>query len=206
MEVEISQSLEFKKQNNNKGMYKITKEEKQFAIEHLTRTGKEFIESIQDLNRNQWNIRPGAGQWSIAECADHILKTELYFFMPTIQKMLSEPADAGKMAEAAGKDEISYKSMENRSYKIVGQPWEESSEDTINRETLMAEFASKRAEIIEWLKNSEDEFRVHFTSFPGLDTIDVYQFILMISGHTTRHTAQINEIKSHDFYPVANPV
>jgi len=187
-------------------MYTITKEEKQFAIDYLTRTGQEFIDSIQNVNRKQWNIRPGAGQWSIAECADHILKTEAYFLMSTLEKMLAEPADVTKMPLAAGKDEISYKSMENRTYKIVGQPWEEAAEDTIDKEALIAEFSSKRAEHIDWLKNSNDEFRVHFTTFPGLDTIDAYQFILMIAGHTTRHSGQINDIKSHEFYPSSETV
>jgi uncharacterized damage-inducible protein DinB len=79
----------------NKNEFTISSQEKKFAIEHLNRTGKAFVEAIQDFNEKQWYMRPGAGQWSAAECAQHILETELYFFMPTVEKMLSEePAPA----------------------------------------------------------------------------------------------------------------
>jgi 23S rRNA G2069 N7-methylase RlmK/C1962 C5-methylase RlmI len=185
--------------------YRISEVEKQFAIAHLTRTGEEFINSIRDINEKQWYMRPGPGQWSAAECADHLLQTELYYFMPTIQQMLAEPANPDRRSETQGKDEISYQSMENRSYKIKGQPWDESSETVVDKAALMEAFTAKRKEIIEWLRQSDDEFRVHYTTFPGLETIDVYQFILMISGHTTRHTGQINDIKELEFFQQAVP-
>jgi len=185
--------------------YKISEEEKQFAITHLTKTGEEFINSIRDINEKQWYLRPGPGQWSVAECADHLLQTELYYLMPTIQQMLAEPADPDRLSETQGKDEISFQSMENRTFKIKGQPWEESSDKVIDKNALIDAFTAKRKEIIEWLNQSNDDFRVHYTTFPGLETIDVYQFILMISGHTTRHTGQIKDIKELEFFQQAVP-
>ncbi len=183
--------------------YQITEAEKQFAIDHLTRTGKEFVDSIRGLTEKQWYLRPGPGQWSAAECADHLLQTELYYFMPTIQQMLSEAPNPDRRSETAGKDELAISSMENRTYKIKGQPWDESSEKKLDIEEVISAFSEKRKEIIEWLRNSNDAFRVHYTYFPGLETLDVYQFILMISAHTTRHTGQINDIKELDFFPLA---
>ena len=73
----------------------------------------------------------------------------------------------------------------------------------IDKAALIEGFSAKRKEIIEWLRQSDDELRVHYTTFPGLETIDVYQFILMISGHTTRHTGQINDIKELEFFQQA---
>lgn len=181
----------------------ITDAERAFAIQHLTQTGKAFIDSIRDMTEAQWYMRPGPGQWSASECADHLLQTEVYFFMPTIQKMLSEPADPARRAETAGKDEAAIASMENRTYKIKGQPWDETADKKIDKEALIAGFEQKRAEVIAWLSDTQDALRVHYTTFPGLETIDVYQFILMISAHTTRHTGQIEDIKELDFYPKA---
>jgi 23S rRNA G2069 N7-methylase RlmK/C1962 C5-methylase RlmI len=144
-------------------------------------------------------MRPGPGQWSVAECAQHILETELFFFMPTVEKMLSEEPAPARMAEANGKDNSVIAGMENRGYKIKGQPWEESSEKVIDREALIASFQAKRAENIAWLENSDGAFRANFIDFPGMGTIDVYQFILFISAHTTRHTGQIHDIKELEF-------
>ncbi len=181
--------------------YQITGTEKDFAIQHLTGTANKFIETIKDLTEDQWYFRAASGQWSIAECADHLLQTELYFFKPTIDKMLSEPANPEKRKEAEGKDVASYAGMEDRSYKIKGQPWEEVFEKKIDKENLIKSFLEKRSEMMEWIKNTDEELRVHFTYFPGLETIDIYQLILFVSGHTTRHTLQIVESMQSELYP-----
>jgi 23S rRNA G2069 N7-methylase RlmK/C1962 C5-methylase RlmI len=177
-------------------MYSITAQEKQFAIDHLRCTGKAFTDAISDLNEMQWYMRPGPGQWSAAECAQHLLETELYFFKPTIDKMLADLADPSRMEAASGKDSMVIASMESREHKIKGQPWEESSDKVIDKEALMAAFQAKRAENIAWLEGSGENFRVHFIDFPGLGALDVYQFILFISAHTTRHTGQIQDIRA----------
>jgi uncharacterized damage-inducible protein DinB len=179
----------------NHSDYSITSQERQFAIDHLRRSARAFLDSISDLNEKQWYMRPGPGQWSAAECAEHILETELYFFMPTVEKVLSEPADPSRMQETAGKDSQVIASMENRTHKLKGRPWEESSEKVIDKAALMATFEAKRAEHIAWLENAGENFRVHFFSFPGAPAMDVYQLVLFLSAHTNRHTGQIQDIR-----------
>jgi hypothetical protein len=178
----------------NNPLYQITDKERDFALAHLSRTRDEFIKTVKNLSREQWYYKPGPGPWCPADCAQHILESELYFFWPTMEKMLSEPANPEKMNEATGKDEASYKGMENRTVKIVGQPWQEVEDLNIDKEKLISDFNAKRNEHLEWVKNTTDELRVHFTYFPGIETIDGYQVILFLSGHTTRHTDQIKEI------------
>lgn len=175
--------------------FSISSQERQFAIDHLNRSGRAFIDSIIDLNESQWYMRPGPGQWSAAECAQHLLETELYFFRPSIDKMLEDAANPKRVAETAGKDNMVIASMENREHKIKGQPWEELTDKIIDREALIAAFQAKRAENIAWLENAGENFRVHFIDFPGMGALDVYQFILFISAHTTRHTGQIQDIR-----------
>lgn len=178
----------------NTKAFSISIQEKQFAIDHLSRTGKAFIDSISGLDEKQWYQRPGPGQWSPAECAQHLLETELYFFMPTIEKMLADAADSSRMSETEGKDQGVIAAMESRVHKIKGQPWDESSDKIIDKAALIASFQAKRAENIAWLEKNGENFRVHFIDFPGLGALDVYQFILFISAHTTRHTNQIEEM------------
>lgn len=178
----------------NSNTYAITAQEKQFAIDHLRKTGKAFIEAISDMDDKQWYRRPGPGEWSAAECAQHLLETELYFFMPTVEKMLAETPNPDRMKETAGKDQAVIDSMEIRTYKIKGQPWDESSDKVIDKAALISAFEAKRAENIHWLENSDGNFRANCIDFPGLGALDVYQFILFISAHTTRHTGQIQDI------------
>ena len=178
----------------NTSNYSISSEEKQFAVSHLTASGRAFMNSIANMPENLWYMRPGPGQWSPAECAQHLLETELYFFMPSVEKMLADAPAPGRIAETQGKDQMVIASMENREHKIKGQPWEETSDKIIDKAALIASFQAKRAENIAWLENNGDDFRIHFIDFPGMGALDVYQFILFISAHTTRHTGQIQDI------------
>jgi len=181
--------------------YQITDLEKDFAINHLGKTRDAFVNKVQNLKEDEWYHRPSPSQWSLAECADHILQTELYFFKPTLDKMLSAPPDSDKQKEAIGKDTAAYASMEDRSYKLKGKPWEEVFEKKIDKENLIQAFVTKRNEMINWVRNTDEELRVHFTYFPGLETIDAYQLVLFVSGHTTRHTEQIQDIIDSEFFP-----
>ena len=174
--------------------FTISAQEKQFAVNHLNKTGKAFIDAIAGMSEKQWYLRPGPGQWSAAECAQHLLETELYYFMPSIEKMLADAPNPERMAETMGKDQAVIDSMEVRTHRIKGQPWEESADKVIDKAALMAAFEAKRAENIKWLENSDGNFRANFIDFPGLGAMDVYQFILFISAHTTRHTGQIQDI------------
>ena len=143
--------------------YQITAQEKEFATNHLAKTRDAFVNSIQNMNDKQWYYRPGSGHWSVAECADHLLQTELYYFQSTIDKMLSDPADPDRRKEAAGKDVAAYAGMEDRSYKIKGAPWEEIFEKKIDKKNLIASFLNKRNEMINWVTNTDQELRVHYS-------------------------------------------
>ncbi len=174
--------------------YQISESERNFALNHLAASRENFLSTIKDLSESQWYLRPGAGQWTPAECAEHILQTELYYFEPILKQMLSDAPDPSKMEGVVGKDAIAISSMEERAFKVKGQPWEEIPDKKIDKAALKASFEGKRNEIIEFLTHADNEFRVHFFDCPGLGTLDAYQFILFISAHTNRHTSQIKDI------------
>jgi hypothetical protein len=181
--------------------YQITEQERTFAIEHLTKTRDAFVNTIKDIDERQWYLKPGKGQWSTAECAEHILLTEVYYFMPTVNKMLSDGPDPSKLSLTAGKDGVGISVMEDRSFKAVGAPWEEVPGREIDKDNLIGTFLVKRDEVIEFVKNTKAPLRACFTDAIGLGTVDVYQFILYISAHTTRHTGQIEDILVLELHP-----
>lgn len=176
--------------------YQITETERQFALNHLSASRDNFINSIRDLSENLWYRKPGPGEWSTAECAEHILQTELYYFDPLLHKALSEEPKPERRPEVDGKDGIAISIMEERAFKVKGAPWEEIPDKKIDKKALMADFLAKRNAIIDFLKTSDAEFRVHFIDAPGMGLLDAYQFILYISAHTNRHTGQIQDIIS----------
>lgn len=181
--------------------HQITEQERTFAIEHLIRTRDSLINTLGHVNEKTWYLRPGSGQWSVAECAEHLMLTEVYYFMPNIQKMLAEGIDPSKMDQVIGKDAIAISSMEDRSYKVTGAPWVESNDREIDKSMLTETFLVKRNEVIQYLLTTKDPLRAVFFDAPGLGWVDAYQFILYISAHTTRHTGQIQDILELEFHP-----
>jgi hypothetical protein len=41
----------------------------------------------------------------------------------------------------------------------------------------------------------------HFTLHPAFGTINTYQLLLLLSGHSERHTLQIEEVKANPAFP-----
>ena len=64
-------------------------------------------------------------------------------------------------------------------------------------------FEDKRAGTIEYVKTTQEDLRDHLFDHPvpAIGTLDGYQWILLISGHTRRHTAQILEVKADANFP-----
>lgn len=59
----------------------------------------------------------------------------------------------------------------------------------------------QRANTLAFVGATQDNLRAHFLKHPILGGLDRYQWVLLISGHMRRHTAQIGEIKSDPRFP-----
>jgi len=113
---------------------------------------------------------------------------------------LKGDADPAKHSEVKMSDEAIIGLITDRSSKIKTQePFEPKNSFGTYEETLKA-FSIKRDENIAFIKKTEEDMRSHYNEFPfGL--VDTYQTILFMSGHTMRHTAQIEEVMANANFP-----
>src|SRR5436309_163468 len=72
-----------------------------------------------------------------------------------------------------------------------------------DRDKAMQQFIASRAHTIEYIKTTKDDLRDHFFDHPvpAIGTLDAYQWIMLISGHSRRHTLQILEVKADPNFP-----
>jgi len=70
-----------------------------------------------------------------------------------------------------------------------------------NQAALPGEFRTRRDGTIEFLRSTQQDLRSHTLPHPVLKTLDAYQWVLLISAHAQRHTAQIEEVKAHPGFP-----
>ena len=62
-------------------------------------------------------------------------------------------------------------------------------------------FTESRDKTIEFIRTTQEDLRSHTLPHPVMKTLDAYQWVLLLSAHSQRHTAQIDEVKSHANFP-----
>ena len=58
-----------------------------------------------------------------------------------------------------------------------------------------------RDKTIAWTKATTEDLRAHAAPHPAFGPLDAHQWILLVAGHSARHTAQIEEVKTAAGYP-----
>lgn len=181
----------------------ISEGERKAAIESLTKTQEDLLKAIKGLSKEQLNFKPSADSWSVAECVEHIAISETNIFAGLIQGAVKAPADPTKRSQVKLSDEQVFAAITDRSYKVKTQEAFVPTGKFGSSEATVKEFLDKRKSNVAYLKTTDDDLRNHFFTFPveSLGTVDAYQLFFFMSGHTKRHTLQIEEVKSNPSFP-----
>lgn len=179
----------------------LTAAEREAAVTHLQGTHDAFLQSISGLSEKQWRFKPAPDRWSVAEVAEHITVAESGIFGLVQKQVMTSPAAPEKRAEVAGKDEMILKNVPDRSHKAQAPEFLKPTNRWANREDLTKAFEEARKATIDYVKTSNDDLRDHFFAHPVFGTLDGYQWILLISAHSERHTQQILEVKADPNFP-----
>jgi uncharacterized damage-inducible protein DinB len=182
----------------------LSKGERDQAMSHLHGTRKQILDFIAPVNDAQWAFKAGPDRWSIAECAEHITETENLLRGLIQQNAKKLPVDEVKRAERATKKEASAKAvlttMTDRS-KPASAPAEVRPTGRYpTKAALLATFSKRRDETIRYVETTDDDLRGRFFK-TGPNEMDLYEMILMISGHSERHLLQMKEVTAAPGYP-----
>lgn len=182
----------------------LTKGERDRAMSHLHGTRKLVVDLVTPLSAEQWSYKPGPDRWSIAECAEHIAETEKLLRGLIQQSLKTLPVDDAKRTSRAAQREESAKSvltmMTDRS-KPASAPNEiRPTGRYATKADALASFLSGRDETIRWVETSPDDFRGRFFK-RGPSESDLYEMVLIISGHTERHYLQMKEVAASPGFP-----
>jgi hypothetical protein len=170
--------------------------ERDFLISHLEMSRREFVKSIQGLTREQWSFKPAPDRWSIAECAEHLTTTEDALFGMVTQKLLRIPLQDGVTRRTRLDDEKVLANVTDRSKKAKAPEMLVPSGKFDSPESVEKAFNPKRDHSIDFVRTTGEDLRGRVSG-----SMDAYQYLVMMSGHTLRHTAQLNEVKTDAKYP-----
>ncbi len=179
----------------------LTKEERERAITDLQATRKLFLESVAGLSEAQWNFKPAPEVWSVAEAAEHIAVSEDTLLGLVTDRIMKSSAEPEKRAEVKGKDAMILEKLVDRSQKAQAPEFLRPTHRWPTQQGLVDHFQESRDHTIAYVEHTDDALRDHFFDHPIFGTLDAYQWILLISAHSHRHTLQIQEVKANVNFP-----
>ena len=179
----------------------LTAEEREVALKNLQATRDAFLKSIAGLSEKQWRFKPAPDRWSVAEVSEHIAVAESTIFGMVRSKIMNSPADPAKRAAVAGKDEIILTRIPDRSHKVQAPEFLKPTNRWATEADVVKAFEESRQATMDYVRTTNDDLRDHFGPHPVLGPLDGYQWILLISAHSERHTKQIEEVKADPNFP-----
>jgi uncharacterized damage-inducible protein DinB len=178
----------------------LTPQEREFALKQFETTRDNFLKSIAGLSQKQWTFKPAPDRWSVAEVAEHITVSESTIF-GLVQRSLQSPAAPEKREQVKGKDEIILTRVPDRSHKAQAPEILRPTGRWATEADLVKAFEDARKSNMDYIRTTNDDLRDHFFDHPVFGTLDGYQWLLLISTHSARHTAQIEEVKADPNFP-----
>lgn len=184
-------------QHGSSGM---TTADRQFLVAYLEKTAKDFLRGIEGLTPQQWSYKPANGGWSIAECAEHITLSEDALF-GLINNMLKAPPQPNETPRTREMDEKIIAGITDRSKKAQAPEMLKPSGKFPTPASAVTQFNERRNRSLEFARATQEDLRGRVQKNQIFGTVDAYQFVLYMAAHSSRHTAQLNEVKADANYP-----
>jgi DinB superfamily len=177
----------------------LTKKERDDAVSYFKETQKGLEKEIKGLSANQLKWKPADSVWSVTDCVEHLALSEKNLF-DMAMGTLKEKADPSRRNQLKMDDAAVKKFITDRSFRVKTREGFIPTGEFGDAKQTFAVFNERREALIKYVKETKDDLRNHFAEFPfGL--LDTYQLLLFLSGHTKRHTLQIEELKSNPGFP-----
>ncbi len=179
----------------------ISQVERDKAVTELETSEKVFLDATRGLSEVEWNFKPAPDRWSVAECSEHIGVTEEVVFTMITEKALKGPAEPQKRELDKMQDEAIISMVLDRTTKFKAPEAIQPTRRWTTPEDITRHVLENRGKTLAFVNTTDQDLRNHFMDHPVLKTLDTYQWMLLISAHMRRHTAQILELKADPNFP-----
>ena len=174
--------------------------EKERALQYLESTKKGVLDATKGLSDAQWNFKPAADRWSLAELIEHLAAAEDMLRGVTENQIMKSPAVALRTPEEIKKtDEAVLTMVPDRSHKIQAPEPLRPTNRFGSPAAAQKHFLESRTATEEYLKNASG-LREHLGDSP-LGKLDGYDFLIFTAAHSERHTKQMLEVKMDPSFP-----
>lgn len=181
--------------------YKISADEQIVLINHLRKTSKELHAAVKGLTPAQFTFKAAPDKWSVADCLEHIATSEDFIRKIVTDTALKSPAKTEGVAERKANDAKLLAMLADRTHKAQAPEPLKPSNKFATPQAALAHFDKERKATIGFVKTTTADLRAHTAPHPLFKEADAYQWLLLVAGHSGRHTAQILEVKADPNFP-----
>jgi hypothetical protein len=153
---------------------------------------------VHGLSDAQWKFKPAADRWSIAEIVEHLALVENVMVQRIFPSIEKAPAPAAER-DPKPIDGMILTKVGDRTTKFQAPPFVTPTGRWAPSEAL-DHYLADRGQTVAFVTTTPD-LRHHVVDHPAFGSLDGYQWILAIAGHSVRHTKQILEVKSDPNFP-----
>jgi hypothetical protein len=171
----------------------MTAGDRQRLLAHLEMTEAWIVSETDGLSNAQLTFRITPDSWSIQEVVEHLAIAEPQYWQQ-VQDSLKQPL--GYKSESTDAAILWY-GIDRTNRQKTGEARVPKGKYESVTESL-ADFRKLRATMTQFAKETQEDVRGR--QLQG-GSMDVYQWMLMISTHSQRHILQIREVKAHAGYP-----
>jgi DinB superfamily len=177
----------------------LTAQQRDSLVKHLQQTRQAFLDSIAGLSEAQWTFRASPDRWSIAEVAEHIAISESTILQIVQDQILKKQAIVRNPNPIPDEKLLAW--LLDRTSKFQAPEMLKPTNRWATRDALAKDFVAARDTTMAYVKTTTDDLHGHGGPHPVFKMLDGYQWVLLLSGHAARHTAQIEEVKASPRYP-----
>ncbi len=173
----------------------MNEEEKNWLLNYLDETENYLLDMLADVDADHWHQRQSEEVWTISECAEHILLAEQGILQNIKKQLAEQKPDPDKKPELDSIEVILTTVMDRVSKKVkTVEPLKPTSRWQ-SKEAFVETFQQSRTILREFVKNNDSPLH-HYFSKTLIGEVDLYQNLVVLAAHTSRHTMQIEEVKS----------
>ena len=180
----------------------VSKAERAALLKDLKETRGALEKATKGLTPAQMNFKSAPERWSVAECLEHIAAGEDFLYEIITGKVMTSPAPAGPLDAAKSHDTDTQvkQFVRNRGNKMQAPEPLAPNNRFGSSHGSWQHFLDSRARTVAFAQK-ESTLRAHVMDGPAAKGMDAYQWLLYLSGHSARHTAQILEVKADAKFP-----
>ncbi|WP_158524892.1 DinB family protein [Mesonia sp. K7] len=168
-------------------------------VAQYNQTKAALIAEVEGLSEAQLTFKPSPDQWSVGQCVDHIIKSEKGL-LDMLQTAMTEQKQISRDSIMVSDEEL-MGFIVNREQKAKAPEAIQGENVYKDAQTAIKDFTAQREASIDFVNNySSEQLRNQVLESPS-GYVDAYQFLSFISGHGTRHTEQIKEVKANANFP-----